>query len=165
MNQNDLWPCRIDVSQPPQQLLRLGPLIPGIFSKSDDVSGLAGGTTLLLDTGADGAGIDESYAAQIGLPLHRMQDAHGLHGSMAAKKYLAVLVLPVAGKNGQRVMFRIPIECIATPGLSDFYASIGMSGVVGVIGRSFLQFCKLSIDGATGESSILIFPEIMQPRL
>lgn len=160
---NRFWPCVVSATQDPVSLLRFGPLIEGAFSAVDAEAAQRVHCQLLIDTGADGFVIDQDLAVALGLPVHREQSAFGLHGEAAVRKYMAAVLLPVVTAGGEAIAFRVPVECTGSPGLTAFYRSHGLH-VQGLIGRNFLQFCSLSIDGVSGKVQISIGEGITQSR-
>jgi hypothetical protein len=118
---------------------------------------------VLLDTGASGMMIDEALAIKLGLPVQGEEEVHGAHGYGALRKYIAKLVLPVVDSSGSAFAFGIPAECSGMPNLAERYATKGMT-VVGILGRNFLQFCALSIDGSSGQIAVQIDQAVLSPR-
>lgn len=104
---------------------------------------------LLVDTGASGVMIDESVAKKLGVPRQGPREIHGAHGRAPAEKYLAKLLLHATDDAGQALLFAIPIECHGIPQLADEHSAFG-TNIVGIVGRTFLQFCQLEIDGTAG---------------
>lgn len=157
------WPCVVSAQLDPELLLRFGPLIDGAFCRLDGDASERVDCQLLIDTGADGFVIDQDLAGALSLPLHREQVAFGLHGQSAVKKYMAAILMPALTASGQGVAFRMPVECTGAPGLASFYREHGLH-VQGMIGRSFLQFCSLTIDGVSGKVHLSIGEAVTRSR-
>lgn len=118
---------------------------------------------MLVDTGASGVAIDASHAERLGLQPTGKQRIHGVHGWGELNKYVASLVLPVVDMTGFKFALRFPVDCTAIPDLSQHYAD-GSFEVCGVLGRNFLQFCQLQIDGGSGGIELSIDRSILLPR-
>lgn len=131
-----------------------GPLIPAWWMPPDHgASTQRAEGSVLLDTGASGMMIDESLAQQLKLPICGEQEMDGVHGRGKLRKYVAKLILPVVDGSGAAFAFGVPAECTGAPHMAERHRERGKT-VVGVLGRNFLQFCALSIDGLSGEISI-----------
>ncbi|WP_162782117.1 hypothetical protein [Arenimonas caeni] len=152
---NDVWPCVVSSQQDPELLLRFGPLIDGAFCRIAADASERVACQLLIDTGADGFVIDQDLAVALSLPLHREQVAFGLHGQSLVKKYMVEILMPAMTAGGKGIAFRMPAECTGAPGLASFYQAHGLH-VKGIIGRNFLQFCSLTIDGVSGRTHLSI---------
>lgn len=164
-NKTIIWPCQISLQMSAKDLLDFGPLVPAFLvrtSSNIEVKALQG--NLILDTGADGMVIDEEVAEDLGLQvLSNSAGVHGIHGWQSSKKYLAKVGLPVVDSSGFKFDLGMPLECTGMPDLRKRLKEKG-ANVFGMIGRNFLQFCALSIDGMTGKVSIRIDEEILKPR-
>ena len=157
-----VWPCRIEADLSPLDLRKHGPLVPGRWTSaaSDQQSSIE--DFFLVDTGASGFCIDQSIADSLALVPTGSDRVHGIHGHSESKKYIANLVLPVACQGEALLRFAIPVECTGVPGLLDHYGGSQLR-VVGIIGRNFLQFCKLTIDGASGKVILEINESVTRP--
>jgi predicted aspartyl protease len=146
----------ISVDAAPERLLYGGPLIPGSWShpqsqgNADAVSG-----EILVDTGAFGAMIDLEVADRLGLPMLGVKEIHGIHGYGTVRCYRAKLVLPAQDPTGENCNFIKIIECVGVPALVEKNKEHGAK-VIGILGREFLQFAHLEIDGATGKLKLLV---------
>ncbi len=177
---------RIRFALDSQRLLRdVGPMIPafwGIASKSgraskpiqtsDQIRG-----NMLLDTGARHVAIDESVAQELGLQARpEKEDVHGLGGKQSVAVYDATLFLPVepvqpvpTAPAGSSFMMSIPIKVHGFVGLQETFQSQGLKPanglpVIGILGRTFLQFTKFTYDGLSGNLLIEIDESVQYPQ-
>ncbi|WP_225210107.1 aspartyl protease family protein [Xanthomonas bonasiae] len=158
------WPCSINVDMTPPLLRQFGPLIPAWWDHAQQsIAGDHADHRVLLDTGASGIFIDQGIADTLRLPSHGQDQVHGAHGYGELKKYKAKLILPVADKQGYCFALGMPVECAGIPHLSEKYSSMGAK-VVGIIGRNFLQFCTVVIDGPQGKIHVEIDQSVQFPR-
>ena len=157
-----VWPCRIEANLSPLILRKHDPLIPGqwVSGSSDQQSSIE--DFLLVDTGASGFCIDQSIADSLGLVPTGADRVHGVHGHLESRKYSANLILPVANQGATLLRFAIPVECRGSPDLLTSYGNSPYR-VVGIIGRNFLQFCKLTIDGSNGKVILEINESVTRP--
>lgn len=107
--------------------------------------------------------IDEEVAFEIGLVSDRTWQVHGAHGSNTSSRYVAKLILPVTDVMGRSVALGMPMECTGIPKLREQHREFGVE-VVGILGRNFLQFCQLLIDGEKGEVGVTISEAVTRPR-
>jgi hypothetical protein len=107
--------------------------------------------------------IDEALAIEMKLTVCGEEEVHGAHGYGKLRKYEAKLALPVVDSTGTALGLGIPTECLGVPHLSERYAREGIS-VVGILGRNFLQFCTLEINGLSGQVVIRIDQSALFPR-
>ena len=146
----------ISVDAAPERLLVAGPLIPGYWSHPQ-VQGSAGavGGEILIDTGAFGAMIDLEVADRLSLPMLGVKEIHGIHGYGTARCFQAKLVLPAKDPIGEDCNFTKIIECVGVPSLTEKNKEHD-ANLIGILGRQFLQFVHLEIDGATGKLKLLL---------
>lgn len=146
----------ISVDAAPERLLVAGPLIPGYWSHPQ-VEGRAGtvGGEILIDTGAFGAMIDLEVADRLSLPMLGVKEIHGIHGYGTVRCYQAKLVLPAKDPIGEDCKFIKLIECVGVPSLTEKNKEHD-ANLIGILGRKFLQFVHLEIDGATGKLKLLL---------
>ena len=109
----------------PDRLERLGPVVPGWWSRPDDELGRRVTGEFFLDTGAYGAMIDSD--------------------------------VPAKDVDGGDCLFQQVIECLAVPGLTEKSRDNGAE-VIGILGRGFLRWARLEIDGGTGRIALIIQP-------
>ncbi|SDR10578.1 hypothetical protein SAMN05216569_3119 [Pseudoxanthomonas sp. CF125] len=107
--------------------------------------------------------IDQAVAESLSLVSHSKMEVHGVNGMTMASKYIANLTLPVVDGAGRSFAFRFPVDCTGVPDLAKRYARDSIN-LVGILGRNFLQFCSVTIDGTTGRTSVQIDEAIMRPR-
>ena len=151
-------PFEITADLPPVDLRRHGPLVPGAWKHNESI--VQG--RFLIDTGAGGILICESVAKTLGLSRSRESDAHGLTGKATLNQYMAQLHLPVKDDQSRDVMFMIPVDCHGIPDLSTNHQTYGVD-VIGVLGRLFLQFVRLDINGITGQVRLHIDDAVTRP--
>jgi hypothetical protein len=138
-----------------QRLGRVGPLIPGSWSRHDDELGRTMPGEFLLDTGAYGAMIDLDVASSLLLADRGTREVHGIHGYGSLRQYLARLILPAKDDDGKDCLFEQVMECVGVPGLTAKSRENGAQ-VIGILGRVFLQTARLDVDGSRGRIGLLI---------
>jgi hypothetical protein len=163
-----------------QKTLRsVGPIIPGIVGTASIIDGVVTIVSndrfvrgnLLLDTGAANSAIDESLAEQLQLPSQSdTVDVHGVGGKHALTTYAATFGLEVevlcstqltTKPVGSLLSFAIPCYAQGLPGLTASFKKEQLEAenglpIIGIIGRSFLQFTKTLYDGLAGELTVEI---------
>jgi predicted aspartyl protease len=146
----------ISADADPERLLVAGPLIAGSWSHPQ-IQGSAGAVAgeILIDTGAFGAMIDLEVADRLSLPMLGVKEIHGIHGYGTVRCYQAKLVLPAKDPIGEDCNFIKSIECVGVPSLTEKNKEHD-ANVIGILGRKFLQFVHLEIDGATGKLKLLL---------
>jgi len=164
-----------------QDMLRnIGPLIPawwGITSKDGPNTSQKIQGNILFDTGASDIAIDESVAERLGLqPLAKKEDLHGVGGKHSVNKYTASLFLPVetarqigATPIGSTVTIGFPLAVLGVAGIQANHEAHKLKAanglpIIGILGRSFLQFTKFVYDGLAGNLVIEIDESVQQPR-
>jgi hypothetical protein len=168
-------------------LRQAGPMIPAswaITAEHEQQSKLLGKPIplpsegyLLLDTGAAHISIDTDVARELSImPMGNKTTVHGFGGGGETEHYLANLILPVQPmKDGEPIGgvfgFRSPVEAWAGKDMRANHLNWGYktpSGtplhVIGILGRIFLQFTRVTYDGLTGEVEIYIDKSIMSPK-
>jgi predicted aspartyl protease len=143
----------ISVDAAPERLLLAGPLIPGSWSHPQVQESVSG--EILIDTGAFGAMIDLEVADRLSLPMLGVKEIHGIHGYGTVRCYQAKLVLPAKDPIGEDCKFIKIIECVGVPSLTEKNKE-HHANLIGILGRKFLQFVHLEIDGATGKLKLLL---------
>lgn len=151
-------PFEIAADLPPVDLRRHGPLVSGAWKHNESI--VQG--KFLIDTGAGEIHICESVAKTVCLPCHGGADAHGLTGKTTLNQYMAQLHLPVRDDQCRDVLFKIPVHCQGIPDLYANHQSYGVD-VIGVLGRLFLQFVRLDINGITGQVRLHIDDAVTRP--
>lgn len=157
-----VWPCRIEADFSPTFLRKYGPLVPAQWTSGGTDAKATISDFLLVDTGASGFCIDQSIADSLGLAPTGADRVHGVHGHSESKKYLANLVLPVSNQGEVMLRFAMPVECTGVPNLLAHYSDTPHR-VVGIMGRNFLQFCKLTVDGPHGRVTLEINESVTRP--
>ena len=146
---------RITVASTAERLERVGPLIPGAWSRHDDELGRQMPGEFLLDTGAYGAMIDLDVAVSLQLAVRGTRQIHGIHGYGSLQQYLANLILPAKDPDGKDCLFEQVMECVGVPSLLEKNREHDVQ-VIGILGRVFLQSAHLEIDGSAGRITLLI---------
>jgi hypothetical protein len=166
-------------------LRRVGPIIPASWG----IAPISGSTSttirtpeqirgnVLVDTGATHIAIDDSAAQELGLqPLPERQNMYGVGGKHSAAMYNALLFLPVEavrpipGKQaGSSFALGVPIQVNGVVGLRDGFESQGIKApnglpVIGILGRTFLQFTTFTYDGLSGNLVIDIDESVQYPK-
>jgi predicted aspartyl protease len=146
----------ISLELAPERLLVAGPLIPGSWRNpvDEEEAGAISGE-ILVDTGAFGAMIDLEVADRLGLPVLGLREIHGIHGYGTVRCYQAKLVLPARDDSGEYSNFVKLIPCVGVPSLIEKNREHGVN-VIGIIGRQFLQYVHLEVDGATGKLRLIL---------
>jgi hypothetical protein len=147
--------CRISVESSAQRLERVGPLVPGSWSRHDDEVGRRMPGEFLIDTGAYGAMIDLDVAMSLQLAVRGTREIHGIHGYGSLQQYLAKLILPAKDSDGNGCVFEKVMDCVGVPSLAEKNREHDVQ-VIGILGRVFLQSAHLEIDGSAGRISLLI---------
>lgn len=96
--------------------------------------------------------IDLEVADRLSLPMLGLKELHGIHGYGTVRCYQAKLVLPAKDSIGEDCKFMKIIECVGVPSLTEKNKEHD-ANLIGILGRKFLQFVHLEIDGVTGNSS------------
>jgi hypothetical protein len=161
---------KITVNVLPDVLAKFGPLIPGRValptsqSPKDGVEGF-----FLLDTGASQFSIDQSVADDLKLTSTRTITSHGLGGAVEVKCYQVMIFIPakpIANFLPQvTAMLGFPTE-VGSLSLHSYHEGLGnLPGrMIGVIGRSLLQFTKTVYDGITGTITIETDQAMRNPK-
>lgn len=134
---------------------RVGPLIPGSWSRHDDDLGRRMPGEFLIDTGAYGAMIDLDVALSLQLSVRGTREIHGIHGYGSLQQYLARLILPSLDGDGNDCLFEQVMECVGVPSLMEKNREHD-ARVIGILGRMFLQSAHLEIDGSAGRITLFI---------
>jgi hypothetical protein len=165
---------RITNALAPGDLTKFGPLIKGRValptskSPNDGVGGF-----FILDTGASGSSIDQSVADELGLKPTRTTTGHGLGGETEIKCYLVMLFIPAEPllmklAPGALAVLGMPQEVGSVVNLHEGHeATLGKlpGRLIGLLGRSFLQFTKTTYDGLTGTITIEADQTMRDPKL
>jgi hypothetical protein len=136
------------------------------------------GGHLLLDTGAAHIGIDSDVAIQLGMRgLNKATSVHGIKGYETMNHHMARLLLPVIPLRNNQPLASVPvaigfaIEAWEITGIMAKHEKLGCEvqpgvplKVIGVLGRIFLQFAKLTYNGLTGAVDIHIDKAAMYAR-
>jgi hypothetical protein len=126
-------------------LISLGPTIlvdigfdPSFVSgaATPPISGIQG-LRALGDTGATESCIDSLLAAQLNLPIADRRMTSGAHGRQELNMHLAQVHIP-------------SLQFTITGMFAAVHLQAGGQHHFALIGRTFLRFCKMSYDGASG---------------
>ncbi|HEV7893319.1 MAG TPA: SEC-C metal-binding domain-containing protein [Pyrinomonadaceae bacterium] len=163
------------------QLRRVGPVIKGewhldpetrnqLASKGEHPPEPVAGY-ILIDTGAAETAIDEDVARELNLtPIARIE-AHGVGGTDSFVKVNAQIILQVGDVNGVPLKLGLYRDVLCAPKLRrnhDTYGLIAPDGspmrIIGLLGRDFLQFAKLTYNGLQGSWDMEIDESVMRPQ-
>lgn len=166
---------RITSNLAPGDLTKFGPLIKGRVALHTSKSPNDGvGGVFILDTGASGSSIDQSVADELGLKPTRTTTGHGLGGETEIKCYRVMIFIPAVPllmkdfPPGALAVLGMPQEVGSVAGLHEGHeATLGKppSRLIGLLGRSFLQFTRTTYDGLTGTITIEADQTMRDPRL
>lgn len=162
------------------QLVRLGPVLKAEWRVDPDTenelkrNGAQIPTPIrgymLIDTGAGEIAIDGDGARELGLRPVGHQNVHGIGGQSAHQVFKALLLLYVGDVRGRNVAIGIAREFIGFPDVRRTHDAYGLKTpdgtslrIIGVLGRNFLQFTKLSYDGLHGNWRMEIDESVMRP--
>jgi hypothetical protein len=163
-----------------QQLVRLGPVIKAewrIDPETESQLKQAGASIpapihgyMLIDTGAGEIAIDGDVARELGLKPIRSQNVHGIGGQSAHEVFKALLLLYVGDVRGTNVAIGIARDFICFPDVRKAHDAYGLKTpegaalrIIGVLGRNFLQFTKLTYNGPQGSWRMEIDESVMRP--
>jgi hypothetical protein len=129
----------------------------------------------LIDTGSQHVAIEETVATRLGITANAAtSQVFGFGGKQEARLYEALLiiqVMPVDTSLSRREekAIAIPIRAYAVKDLAISYNGLtGPDGqllnVIGLLGRTFLQFTKFSYDGLNGNIEVEIDESIGERR-
>jgi predicted aspartyl protease len=158
----------------PGDLANFGPLIKGRValptsrSPNDGVGGF-----FLLDTGSSGTSIDQSVADELGLKPTRTITGHGLGGESEVKVYSVMIFIPAEPlllklASGALTSLGMPQDVGSVVNLHQGHeATLGKppGRLIGLLGRSFLQFTKTTYDGLTGTITVEADETMRNPKL
>ena len=124
---------------------------------------------LLFDTGARHIAIDRQIAEDLQLPKLEKTIVHGFTSEEEVDQYEALLILPIIPLipvEAQAISF--PIIC-QTSNIQKHHAEYTTPegkplNVIGVLGRTFMQFTKIYYDGLTGSVEIYLDRSGMYPK-
>jgi Aspartyl protease len=148
---------RITVNIPPDELAKFGPLIPGRVAlptsqhPNDGINGF-----FLLDTGASQFSIDQTVADELGLTSGRTVTSHGLGGAVPTKTYQVKIYIPAKPLGSQYPPNAVSVLAFQTEvgslDIHRYHEGLGnlQKRIIGVIGRTLLQFTRTLYDGLTG---------------
>lgn len=112
-----------------------------LSSKNDQGSAIFEPVKLLVDTGSNISGLDNSIIEKLGLRKYespaRVDGVGGIH---SVALYRCVLFLNIFGQKG------LPLDLVA--------GNYKNSPYDGVIGRDVLQFCRFTYDGPSNKFDI-----------
>jgi Aspartyl protease len=166
---------KITANLTPADLTKFGPLIKGRValptskSPNDGVGGF-----FILDTGASGSSIDESVAKELGLKPTRTMMGHGLGGDSEINCYRVMIFIPAVPllmkdfPPGALAVLGMPQEVGSVVNLHEGHeATLGKppGRLIGLLGRSFLQFTRTTYDGLTGTITIEADQSMRDPKL
>lgn len=157
----------------PYDLSHFGPLIKGrvaLVNSSNANDGIKG--VFILDTGASSSAIDQSVADDLGLKPVRTIPGHGMAGQSEIQCYSVKIFIPaqpllVSLPAGAVAALGIPQEVGSIKGLHQGHESVlgtPPDRIIGLLGRSFMQFTKTTYDGLTGKITIEVDQAMRDPK-
>jgi len=168
---------RITLSLNSQDRLReVGPVIPASWAATPNNWQTQVRGNVLLDTGASHLCIDAAVARELGIAEAGKEDVDGLGGKRSLSTCDATLLLEVVPlvampnvKQGSQVSIGFPLRVQVVEGLKRSYQDRGIvtpNGlpVIGILGRTILQFTTFTYEGLSGRIVIDIDETIRHPR-
>ncbi len=139
----------------PDRLVEAGPLVRGSWCREQDDLGREIKGEFLIDTGSSGAMIDLAVAEMLGLYPRGTRSVHGIHGYGSLQLYLARVVLPALGADGQPTYYSTALECVGVPSLRE-KSSEQRADVIGILGRHFLRHATINVDHLSGQFELIL---------
>jgi hypothetical protein len=138
-----------------------GPLIPCEWRHPDRPSTPGVRGVLIVDTAANRTSIALDAAQELALMAVGTMPLIGAGGATEAPTYEALLAIQFARADGQPETVGRRLVCGAMPqfarALDGNYApGDSVVRVVGVLGREFLRFCRLTFDGVHGSFELVV---------
>ena len=99
--------------------------------------------------------IDLAVADSMKLPIIGAREVHGIHGYGTLQQYRARLVLPARDPAEKSSSYTKVIDCLGIPSLVEKNQQHNVA-LIGILGRMFLQFVHLEIDGVAGNLTLRI---------
>jgi|SRR5579871_1173393 len=137
-------------------LRMVGPLVPSSLSNPAQASLIMTGY-MLVDTGAEVGCIRPDVATQLSLPVIGHQGLFAVDGLNDRDKYQAQF--KVFDDSRERAQCDVLYSVVITPpGFAEYVGQVDIrdsatkepSPIMGVVGRDFLEYCKLTYDGPAG---------------
>lgn len=163
-----------------QQLVHIGPVIKAEWRVHPDTE-LQLKTTgaqvpspvkgyMLIDTGAGDVAIDGDVAKELGLSPAGEQKVHGIGGESSHEVFSALLLLYVGNVHGANVAIGMPRDFVCFPKLRENHDAYNLKTpegeplrIIGVLGRTFLQFTSLTYNGLQGSWDMQIDESVTRP--
>jgi hypothetical protein len=112
---------------------------------------------MVVDTGFVGIGIDSDVAQELDLQPFGTTKVQGIETDITRTTYSALLLMMLGNVDGEDLAIGGTIEAVCIPKFRSAYDSYGLVtpegaplSVIGVLGRTFLQFTKFGYDGLNG---------------
>jgi predicted aspartyl protease len=156
------FPLSIDIEMGRIEPRKHGPLLPAMFMASLDPFAPRVEGCFLIDTGAPSFMIDRSVAEQLGLTSVGHRQRHGVDGFDVLLRYSAHVAFNAIDQMGVVRLLQMPIECDSVPELRAEYRKRGVE-LIGILGRDFLEFCDMRIDGKSGRITLLVDERVLSP--
>lgn len=113
---------------------------------------------LVVDTGFAGIAIDGDVTQELNLVPIGKAKVQGVEGDNFQNTFMALLLLMIGNVNGENLAIGVPVEAACLPKIRASYDTYKLTTsegtplrVIGVLGRDFLQFTKLTYDGLNGK--------------
>lgn len=113
---------------------------------------------VLVDTGATQTAIADEVAIELGLQPSGQRSTGGVHGNLPANLYYVTIAIATLGAQ----TLHRTAELVGVPDLRKItYDLIDSNtkkprGLTGLIGRDFLQHCRMVYNGHTGQVTITV---------
>jgi hypothetical protein len=112
---------------------------------------------MVVDTAFVGIGIDSDVAQELDLQPFGMTKIKGFDGELSQTTYNAMLLMMLGKVDDEDLAIGGTIEAVCIPNFRSAYDSYGLKtlegtplSVIGVLGRTFLQFTRFAYDGLNG---------------
>jgi hypothetical protein len=123
-----------------------------------------------VDTGATNSAIDEDVALELRLRQIGQQSVGGAAGATKHNVYKAAIFLELGDIHGNNVAMALHKEFVAVKDIRAAHDAYGLTApdgrplrVIGLLGRDFLQFTKLTYDGLNGNWYMEVDAGVMRP--
>jgi len=162
------------------QLVRIGPVIKAEWRVPQEIEQQLKARGLevplpvkgymLIDTGSADIAIDGGVAKELGLARVGEMEVHGIGGEAFHATYKALLLLYLGDVHGTNVAIGMERDFVAFLNLRENHDAYGLKTpegsplrIIGIVGRTFLQFTKLTYNGLDGSWSMRVDESVTRP--